>query len=145
MSKCSTLLRAIAFALLTVTTARAGAINLSPERTGHTATLLNSGKVLIAGGVNEGGTLASALLYDPGSGSFTPTGSMTAPRAHHTATLLQNGKVLITGSDQASSTLLKSAEIYDPSTGLFTKAASMSISRTRHSATSLQDGRVLLV
>ena len=77
-------------------------IVLSPERTGHTATLLNSGKVLIAGGVNETATLDSALLYDPATGLITPPGTMTAPRADHTAPLLHDGKVLLPADDQGA-------------------------------------------
>src|SRR5438128_8910885 len=99
----------IVFAALGAISAQAQLVSLNPERTAHTATALNSGHVLIAGGVNEGATLNSALLYDPVSGMLTPTGSMTATRAHHTATLLGNGTVLITGGDQDNQ-LLKTAE-----------------------------------
>ena len=129
-----------------------GAVNaqtipLAPERAGHTATRLNNGQVLITGGVNEGATLASALLYDPANNSFLPTGNMTTPRAYHTATLLNDGTVLLTGGDQGdSSPLLKSGEIYDPTTGAFTLLTkTMSIARDKHTATLLHDGRVLIV
>jgi len=63
-----------------------------------TATLLPSGKVLIAGGLGYGNfALASAEAYDPVAGAFTATGSMTTGRQYHTATLLPSGKVLIVG------------------------------------------------
>ena len=120
-------------------------INLSPERTGHAATLLNSGKVLITGGVNETATLDSALLFDPVTGFALPTGKMTAPRADHTSTLLADGKVLITGGDQGS-VVLRTAEIYDPATGLFAAVPkNMRVARNKHSATLLQNGQVLIV
>src|SRR4051812_38339273 len=85
-------------------------ITLAPERLGHGATRLNSGKVLITGGVNENATLNSALLYDPSSGTFTPTGNLISPRAGHTSTLLSDGRVLITGGEQGTGLpLLKTA------------------------------------
>ena len=64
-------------------------------RSAHTATLLPNGKVLVAGGFNDGGYLSSAELYDPASGTWSATGSLTAARLRHTATLLPNGKVLV--------------------------------------------------
>lgn len=126
---------------------QAQTIPLSPERAGHTSTLLPSGLVLIAGGVNEGATLDSALLYNPSTHTFTATGAMTTPRSSHTATLLYDGTVLITGGDpDPSLPVLKSAEIYNPTTGKFTALAhAMSISRDKHTATLLHDGRVLIV
>ena len=84
---------------------------------GHSATLLPNGKVLVAGGIAGGdpanGTtvlLASAELYHPSTGAFTPTGSMLTGRWQATTTLLADGRVLIAGG------LSGSAEIYDPST-----------------------------
>ncbi len=104
-------------------------LTLNPERTGHAATLLNSGQVLITGGANEGTTLNSALLYDPVSRTLSPTGSMISARANHTSTLLPDGRVLITGGDQGSLSL-KSAEIYDPATGRFTLTRTMNPKQT---------------
>ena len=43
----------------------------SPRRF-HTATALANGKVLVAGGQREDGTLSSAELYDPDTGSGNP-------------------------------------------------------------------------
>jgi hypothetical protein len=69
-------------------------------RWAHTATLLDDGKVLVAGGLDGSNNyLASAELYDPISGTWKATGSMTAGRAAHTATLLATGQVLVTGED----------------------------------------------
>ena len=81
------------------------------------ATLLNSGKVLIAGGGFPFPPLATAELYDPSTGAFTRTGSMTTPRANHIATLLADGKVLIVPSGDGADG--NSAEIYDPAKQMF--------------------------
>jgi hypothetical protein len=86
---------------------------MSVARYWHTATLLPDGQVLAAGGYGAGigEILASAELFDPATGTFTPTGDMIDTRAQHSATLLTTGKVLVAGGfpdPQAS------AELYDP-------------------------------
>jgi hypothetical protein len=113
--------------------------------TSPTATLLNTGKVLIVGGNTASGDL-TAELYDPASGTFSDTGSTTILRAGHTATLLLDGRVLIAGGGAAS------AELYNPSSGTFTATAgSMTEARSGHTATLLgaadgvQDGYVLII
>jgi hypothetical protein len=122
-------------------------------RYAHTATLLSTGKVLLAGGFGDGfdctgaGAGNDAELYDPVAGLFNQTGNMVAFRGGHTATLLMNGKVLVVGgADQdPTGTGSASAELYDPSTGAFTQTGSMAVRRFRHTATLLQNGKVLIV
>ena len=70
---------------------------MTGPREGHMAILLPNGKVLVAGGDGNGGFLNSAELYDPTSGTWSATGSMTRERFLTTATLLPNGKVLVPG------------------------------------------------
>jgi Galactose oxidase, central domain len=122
--------------------------NMTAMRSLHTATLLPSGKVLLAGGSDGQSNVGSAELYDPSTRTFTATGSMTTPRAEHTATLLANGKVLITGGGQSLDTgfsiPLSSAEIYDPATEAFSSTGNMSIARAFHTATLLANGKVLI-
>src|SRR5205809_4947782 len=72
--------------------------SLGTARYRHTATLLPSGKVLVAGGVN-GSDLHSTELYDPATGTWTATGSLGTAHKNHTATLLPNGKVLLAGGE----------------------------------------------
>ncbi len=106
-----------------------------------TSTLLNTGKVLVAGGALN---VAQAELYDPGSGTFATTGSMTTWRAFHTASILQSGEVLIAGGSNGSE--LATAELYDPNSGNFTATTgSLGVARSSASATLLSSGKVLFV
>lgn len=81
--------------------------SMAEARTYHTATLLPSGKVLVAGGGNENST---AEVYDPATGSFSIADGMHVGRSGHTATLLPNGSVLVAGG--GIFTGLASAELY---------------------------------
>ena len=120
-------------------------------RTGHsTATLLSNGKVLAAGGnVYEGstnGTLATAELFDPASGTWTMTGSLPGPRSDHTATLLLNGQVLVAGGrDGTPNTYLSSALLYDPASGSWTTTAPLFSAHEDHGAMLLPNGTVLVM
>ena len=89
-------------------------------RSGHTATVLADGKILVAGGEASG----SAEIFDPISQSFSlVSGNLNTPRQYHSAVLLNNGKVLIAGGVVGTNTVLSSAEIYDPQTQMFTPAS----------------------
>ena len=120
--------------------------SMNNGRTAHTATLLQSGKVLVAGGdacmfdqYYGDCPQSSAEVYDSVAGTFAATGRMSVNRDFHTATLLSNGKVLVTGGRDAS------AELYDPTSGTFTTTTgSMSVGRSSHTATLLASGKVLI-
>jgi WD40 repeat protein len=112
---------------------------MNASRIGATATLLNDGRVLIAGGISRGAAVASAEIFSPYTGLFTPTGSMLSPRAYQTATLLPDGRVLMVGG-----TGTHAAEIYNPTTGKFGKTATMKDNVKYQAAVGLLDGRVFI-
>jgi hypothetical protein len=113
-------------------------------RSGHSATLLQDGRILIAGGMRRNQDFyRSAELYDPATGRFQSTGGMNIARVGHAAVLLHSGKVLIVGGWIGHS-CTDSVELYDPATGKFTLIAKMTALRGRPAATLLANGDVLI-
>jgi hypothetical protein len=124
--------------------------DMAETRTGHTATLLPDGTVLVAGGHNGGPFLDSAELYDPATGIWIPGADMTHGRASHTATLLSDETVLVAGGVYGNDAgpccePLSSAELFDPRSGSWTATGSMIELRGGSTATLLTDGRVFVV
>jgi hypothetical protein len=130
-------------------------------RLGASATLLSDGRVLVVGGYGclaskckddhgHSNWTATAEVYDPASGQFTLTGSMSTPRCWANATLLADGRVLmLNGGSQL-------AEAYDSSAGKFSKIGSLrngydgtdainAICPGTGTATLLPNGKVLVV
>jgi hypothetical protein len=89
--------------------------SMNGEHLGGTATLLDDGSVLLAGGGSTGGS-GGEELYDPGTGSWTATASMLEVRTNHTAVLLEDGSVLVAGGVSPGG-MLASAELYKPGSG----------------------------
>ena len=130
--------------------------SLSMNRYGHTATLLQNGKVLVAGGAGTCSprcsnlAYGSAELYDPATGKWSTTGSLSR-RYGHSATLLPNGQVLVAGGinfgpDIGHISYLNSAEVYDPVTEKWRPTGSLTIIRgDDHQAVLLPNGKVLVV
>jgi hypothetical protein len=113
-------------------------------RSGHSATLLPNGKVLIAGGMRRNQDFyRSAELYDPSTGNFQPTGQMAVARVGHIAVLLRSGKVLVAGG-WVGHDCTDSAELYDPATRKFQPLPKMTARRGRPNATLLATGDVLI-
>lgn len=119
------------------------AAQMRTARSGHAATALPDGNVLIAGGMNGNESYSDSVeIYSPRTDTFRPTQSMSARRVGHTATLLPNGKVLIAGGYNGD--YLAHAETYDPATGSFTATGRMTMPRSGHVAVLLNNGKVLL-
>ncbi|MCZ6690410.1 MAG: hypothetical protein O7H41_12465 [Planctomycetota bacterium] len=124
------------------------AFPMGREREGHAAVLLPTGEILVLGGLDDtppgAGTLDTAELYDPISGTWTPTaGRMSEPRYRPQAILLWTGNVLVCGG-QDSGNALASAEVYDVAGGTFVQVGDMLEAREGHAICRLPDGRVLL-
>jgi hypothetical protein len=121
---------------------------MAAAREQHTATILQDGRVLVAGGFQVAAgsptALASAELYDPGSGAWTAAGPMTAGRAGHTASALASGKILVVGGQNQGGALAR-AELYDPATNHWSAAGQLQTGRYAHAAVILTNGKVLVV
>ena len=125
---------------------------MSAPRTQATATVLLDGRVLVLGGGAQGSpgfaSTNTAEIFDPATGTWTPTALMSTARASHTATLLSDGEVLVAGGASTyhgpKGTVVATAEIYDPKSATWHSAARMSLARYHHMAALLPDGRVLV-
>src|SRR5436190_3662937 len=121
--------------------------SLVVPRTGHAATALSDGRVLITGGRdNTGNIVAGSEIFDPETETSTASATLTTARVDHTATHLADGRVLVAGGTGDSGPL-SSAEIFDPANpdaGFRVVASAMSATRARHTATLLSNGTVLI-
>lgn len=123
--------------------------SMTVPRVYHTATLLASGRVLVAGGYffKQGPTPVdqrSAEIYDPTTGAWHFTNSMNTARHSHTATLLPNGQVLVAGGCCANGADIATAELWNPATGTWSFTGSMLSVREDHIAVLLKSGKVLI-
>src|SRR5262249_48172993 len=120
----------------------------SQERAGATATLLQNGMVLIAGGSSTSSAVhKDAVLYNPTTNTFSTLASqLSTPREFATATLLANGKVLIAGGldGPGDNPVTPSTDIFDPSSDTFTPGPNMSSGREHAAAVALSNGTVLV-
>jgi Galactose oxidase, central domain len=145
-------------ATATVTVVASGFLptgNMTVPRGSHTATLLNTGEALVAGGITHYRLVgvpprafcapvvtSGAELFDLAKGTFAVTGPMMTPRSTHTATVLQDNTVLVAGGSAVNP---PTAEIYNPVTAVFTLTGNMLSVRQNHTATLLlPGGKVLL-
>ena len=121
---------------------------MSVGRTRHTATLLASGKVLLAGGeTGASGSspptyLSTAELYDPSSNTWSNAKEMKNTRSAHTASLLNDGRVLVAAGSWPWTT---TSEIYDATTNTWVSTKPLVTARDRHAAAVLPSGKVVVV
>lgn len=112
----------------------------------HTATRLQNGKVLVAGGDQRGQrAVGFAQVYDPLTGVWARTADLARTRYLHSATLLSDGRVLVAGGTNfGSDGVDASAELYDPTTGSWSPTGSLTYKRMQHVAVALPNGKVLV-
>ncbi len=115
------------------------------------AALLPDGRVLVAGGSGAGtdlNALATAEIFDPASGTWSRTTSLSAARAGHTTTALPNGRVLVAGGASgafSAPSFQTTAELFDATTGVWSAAGSVGVGRGYHRAVALPAGRLLMI
>jgi N-acetylneuraminic acid mutarotase len=119
--------------------------SLATARSGHTATLLPNGQVLVAAGDDSSSsnpTLSSCELFNPATGSWSAAAPLANPRDGHTATLLSNGMVLVAGGIGTLGG--RDAELYNPATNTWTTTGLLATPHWSHTATLLSNGMVLV-
>lgn len=124
------------------------AASMSKPRYTDAATLLNNGRVLVAGGwyatSNSDPSHNTAEIYDPATNAWAATAPMTSARADYSLVLLADGRVLAAGGVNPAYTVQASSEIYDPATGAWTATGDMTVGTMWSAAGLLPDGRVLM-
>ncbi|HEY8598583.1 MAG TPA: kelch repeat-containing protein [Thermomicrobiales bacterium] len=138
--------------------------DLGRSRVGHTAIVLPDGRVVVSGGETvaadgQRDVTPAVEIFDPASGAWADTGSLSTGRAGHTANLLPDGRILIVGGQtaatrggglqfvatRATTVPAASAEVFDPQAGTWRPIASLASPRSGHSATLLPSGQLLVV
>lgn len=123
---------------------------MNVARRSHTATLMQDGRVLVAGGGNgvvttTSAAIQSAEIFDPAAGTFTLIGDMITKRSAHSATLMAGGTILITGGSAGNGTLFPTtaAEIFNPVGNTFTSVGPMNFPHLAQNPGQLRDGRLI--
>ncbi len=113
----------------------------------HTATLLEDGRVLVAGGrsLPAGTSLASSFIYDVANGGklVAIAAEMSSPRREHAAALLAH-RVVVTGGLTSADAATASVEVFDPSRKTWFPLDAMKRARYGHTITVLDEHRLLV-
>ena len=124
--------------------------SMTEARSSHVATLLEDGRVLIAGGADVRFSVfkvdpseGPVEVYDPSANAWSETGFMTVARSGHAGAVLADGRVVVSGGKGEFVTIIPSADVYDPSAGVWTEVGEMNGARWEFTATLLDDGNAL--
>lgn len=112
--------------------------NLSTPRFGHTATLLQNGKLLVVGGIAANGPTKTSELFDPASATWATSGPLSTARYFHFASHLAGAQVLVGGGGSATS------EVYDEMAGTFGQVETMQHPRSNATVSALPSGKLLV-
>ena len=118
--------------------------DLSTQRGAHTANLLTTGKLLVAGGVSGSSYLNGTELYDLTLNTWSNGPAMTTSRAFHTSTVLESGDVVVVGGETNGGAPTASTQRYIPSTNSWANEDPLVTARAEHTATMLGNGKVLV-
>ncbi|MGC1617315.1 MAG: kelch repeat-containing protein, partial [Candidatus Acidiferrum sp.] len=120
--------------------------NMTTARGNHSSALLYTGQILVAGGLTGPGTALvltpTAELYNPSTGTFTPTANMSIARGHYAGIVLGDGTIFISGG--ATLPAGTNADIYNPATQTFSTTGNFTMVQTGAREAVAPDGTVLL-
>lgn len=116
--------------------------DMSVARSAAVAAPLPDGRVLVAGGTDGTSFWASADIFDPQTGTFSPTTPLPSVRYSAVAAALPDGDVLVAGGRTPAVT--SSALLFDPDTELWSPTGSMSVPREAPAGGALSNGSVLV-
>ena len=121
---------------------------MSTERLDHTATVLADGRVLVAGGRDDANAvIASAEIYDPATGGWTPAPAMPTQRTGAAASLMPDGTVVVTGGLPAFGlgvAPVRDAARFAPAAGAWSALPPMDAARQGHVSVALADGSLVI-
>jgi hypothetical protein len=112
------------------------------SRTGHTATYIGSGRVLVAGGENDNGVLSSCQVYSSNDNTWRDAAPLNLARRNHAAAAMPNNQVLVFGGDNNG--FLTDVELYDPPNNIWITINPMQLSRAGHQVTWIATNKFLI-
>lgn len=129
--------------------------DLATPRTGHQATRLPDGTVLVTGGDTAGTradgmysarSLATTERFHPATGQWTVATPMPGPRTRHRAIVVRTGRLLVTGGTGGPTFTagFPGALTYDPATDRWTATSAMRTGRWAHVVAELTDSRIVV-
>jgi uncharacterized protein YjbI with pentapeptide repeats len=119
---------------------------MTTARGNHSSALLYTGQILVAGGLTGPGTglvvTPTAELYNPATGTFTPTVNMSVARGHYAGIVLGDGTDFISGGATLPAGI--NADIYNPATQTFSVSGNFTAVQAGMREAVAPDGTVLL-